>query len=251
MNDLYVEPPHLSVAIYGNVPEHETFARLSSVLSEAGCSPEYLVEVAAADIDFEMVSALGGNRETITVDSARYDRLIDGLEPDLRVLRAGYSHRKYGDVVVGYETRKGPDAHPIGVSVSAGALGFPVSLWSAKQRREAYALADWSQSLLESAASACKPLYGAVGVEYSLPTPHKLADVRAGIPTEWFVSRFLLDRESSLEGKLRSLYANGAVSEWTDGIFCSGWTPYNSRRVTVDQPSEAARSTARVLGRAL
>jgi hypothetical protein len=251
MGELYVEPPQLTVAVYGNAPERETFAQLCSVLPAAGCSPDYLLEVAPADIDFEMISDLGANRDMITVDSGRYERLLAGQEPDLRVLQARYSHRKYGHAVVGYEMRKGTGAHPVGASVSAGALGFPDSLWSAKQRREAYALADWSRSLLETAAAACKPLYGAVGIEYSLPTPSKLADTRAGIPTEWFISRDVLNQASSLEGKLRALYTEGAVTEWADGIFCSGWEPYNSERKTVGQPSETARSTARTLGRTL
>lgn len=250
MADLYVEPPHLTIAVYSNLDERETFGHLCTVLPQLGCSPTYMVEVAAMMLDFDMVSDLGENRAILHTSPGRYDQLIAARESDVRVLRAGYSHRKYGDLVVEYEMEEGSDSHPIGVSLSAGDLGIPGSLWSAKQRSAAYGIAEWSLSLLHSAVSVCTPLYGAVGVEYSLPTPRKLADFKAGIPTEWFVSRALLDHDRSLEERLRAMYLGGEVMNWGEGIFASGWAPYNGRHCTVGQPSDVARNTAKALGKA-
>jgi hypothetical protein len=249
MTELSIEPPQLTISVYSNQDERETFKQLCLMLSEFDCTPTFDIEIAPAALDFEMISDLGSSRKIIKVSSYRYDQLIRSLEPGLRALRAGYFHRKYGNVAVAYEMREGSDYHPVGVSVGAGDLGLPDSLWSAKQRRSAFKMAEWASSVLKSAASACKPLYGAIGVEYSLPTPRKLPSIRAGIPTEWFVSHTLLNREPSLEEKLRNIYADGSVTDWADGIFCSGWSPFNAERLTVEQPSKVSRDTAETLGR--
>ena len=251
MTDFDLEPPHLTIAVYSDRDERQTFTQLCSVLPKLECSPTHRVEVAPAALEFEMVSDLSGNRETITVSHERYSQIIASLEPGLRAVRAGYSHPKYGNVVAEYEIKEGPDPHPIGASLSAGDLGFPDFLWSAEQRSAAYSMAEWTLSILKAAASACQPLYGAIGVEYSLPTPTKLADSSAVFPNNWFVSRALLIQYPSLEEQLRTIYSDGEVTDWEEGVFCSGWAPYNSGRRTLSQPEEAARNFAAATERAV
>jgi hypothetical protein len=251
MSDLYVEPPHLTTAIYSDRPETETFARMCDVVLKLNCTPLGLLDVAPRDRDFELLSDLGAAREVRAVSPARRSQLIAGQDPELRVLRAGYAHRKFGKVVVEYIQRIGPGPHPIGVSVGSDSLGVPDSLWSASQRKAAYAIAGWSRDVLEAAVSKCNPLYGAIGVEFSLPTVRQLKDGKARLTTELFVSRRLLDRDQSLEEKLRRAFAGGDVISWVDGLFYAGWAPFTSTRATVEDPRMTIESAVSALRRAL
>src|SRR4051794_35068 len=135
---MHLEPPHLLVSVYSDQPEVETFARLCDVAQGSGCVPSNVVDVAPSNLDFELLSDLGGSREIVNPSPARYARLIAGKESDLRVLRAGFKHRKFGVAVVEYLQKTGPGSHPISLSVSAEAFGIPESLWSSAQRRSAY-----------------------------------------------------------------------------------------------------------------
>lgn len=251
MPELYVEPPHLTTAIYSDRPETETFARMCDVVLELNCTPLGLLDVAPLDRDFELLSDLGAAREVREVSQVRCSQLIAGQDPELRVLRAGYAHRKFGRVVVEYIQRVGAGPHPIGISVGSGALGVPDSLWSASQRKAAYAIAGWSRDMLEIAASRCAPLYGAIGIEFSLPGARQLKAGKGKLTTELFVSRRLFDLDQILEEKLRRAFAGGDVTPWADGMFYAGWAPFTSTRATVDDTKMTIESAASSLSRAL
>lgn len=247
MPEMRLQPPHLTVAVYSGQSEVETFAQMYDIARELGCVPLNVVEVAPMECDFELLSDLGIASKTLKPDSTRLGQLIAGQDPALRVLRAGCSHRKFGKVIIEYQQKTGPGAHPIGVSVAADSLGIPEQLWSASQKRSAYAIAEWSRTLLETAVPRCAALYGAVGVEFSLPTPWQLSNGKPRLATELFVSRRLLDQDEAGERKLRQAFSGGEVVVWGEGVFFSGWAPYNSRRITVDDPTVVTDAAARVL----
>jgi hypothetical protein len=251
MSELYPQPPHLSVAVYSDRPEAETFARMCDAARDLGCVSLNLVEVAPADLDFELVSDLGAAKEIRPVSPAEFTELVADPASATRLLRAGFSHRKYGKVVVEYVQRVGLGRHPIALTVASDSLGIPDSIWSGRQRKSAYALAAWSTSALRTASSLSDPLYGAIGIEFSLPAAPKLAAGQGRVPSEVFVSRRLIEADQSLEERLRQAFAGGDVAAWEHGRFYSGWAPFTSRRVSVEDPKAAADNAARALRSAL
>jgi len=246
-DDMYLEPPHLTVSIYSDQPEVETFARMCDVAQKFDCVPSNLVDVAPLNQDFELLSDLRGAREVMHPSTVQYARHIAGKEPELRALRAEFNHRKFGRVIVEYLQGIGPVAHPIGLSASAGSLGIPENLWSTGQRRSAYSIADWTRSLLELATLQCNALYGGIGVEFTLLTPWKIKEGAPRFATEIFISRHLIDRSVTLERKLRQAFPGGETTSWNNGLFFSGWAPYNLSRGTVADPAV----TSDIIGRAL
>lgn len=250
MADIYPAPPHLTVSIYCERPELESFALMHDVASEFGCQPANVVEVAPVDQEFELVSDLGFAKELLKIDSRRYSQLIAGQNPGSRVLRAGLSSRKFGKVVVEYLQRLGPGRHPVAVSLDSDALGVPESLWSAKQRRAAYSMAGWSRALLEVASSRCDALYGAIGVEYSLPTPWQIRTKSPRLPSELFISRHLVSIDGVGES-LRRTFSGGEVREWDNGTFFSGWAPFNSNHTTACQTRDVGAAAVGALRLAL
>jgi hypothetical protein len=248
MSEMYSEPPHLMVAVYAdNQPDIDTFALTCDVVQELNCTPLGLIEVGPSDQEFELLSDLGTAREILKPSPARYVQIIAGQAPELRALRVAYRHRKFGKVIVEYQQRIGPGMHPICVSLSAGPLGIPESLWSASQRRSTYAIAEWSCSVLEMTVLRCDALYGAIGVELSLPTPWQLWNKKPRLATELFVSRRLMDASVLLEGKLRQAFSGGKVSDWQNGLFFSGWAPYNLERASLGNPAIATNVAASAL----
>jgi hypothetical protein len=251
MSEMYVDPPHLTVAVYSTDPEIATFAMMCDVVREFGSEPVNMVEVAPKDRDFELLADLGDAKTLEVVDPARRAQLVAGQDPGLRVIRARYSHRKYGKVIVHYELRNGSGPHPIGATVSAGAMGFPEELWSASMRRSVYALAGWTRDILRAAAAKLNPLYGAIGAEFALSPPQELIAGGHDLATELFVSRCLLDEDRWLDSKLREAFAGGEITDWNEGIFYSGWPPYNTRRASVKDAEFTIRAAARALAGAL
>lgn len=118
---MYVNPPHLTVAVYSADPEIIAFARMCDVVRDLGYDPRNLVEVAPAALDFELLADLGDAMMVQEVNPARRAQLVQDQDPGLRVIRAAYYHREFGKVIVRYELRRGSGPHPIGVTVSAGA----------------------------------------------------------------------------------------------------------------------------------
>lgn len=251
MSEIYPEPPHLTVAVYSSHSEADTFTQLCQTAHDMDCVPRNLVEVAPWSQDFEFVSDLGAAKETLNVSAARFEQLVAGLDPVVRTLRAAYSHRKFGTVVVEYIQRTGPGRHPIGLSLGSASLGIPDTLWSRSERQSAYAIAGWSRSVLQAASSRCEALYGAVGVEFSLPVPAQLTSGKERLVTELFISGRLIDRDKSIESKLRQAFTSGAVVNWRDGVFFSGWAPFNDQRVSISDPGPAVDAAASALGAVL
>lgn len=248
---MYPDPPHLTVAVYSTQPEITTFAMMCDVVRDLGCNPVNMVEVAPIDRDFELLTDLGDAATVEVVDPARRAQLVAGQDPGLRVIRARYSHREFGKVIVHYELRNGSGPHPIGVTVSAGAQGYPEDLWSASMRRSAYAIAGWTRDVLQAASSRINPLYGAIGVEFALSPPQELIAGGSDLGTELFVSRRLLDEDRSLDSKLREAFSGGEITNWREGTFYSGWAPYNTRRASVRDTAATIRAAARALANAL
>ncbi|GAA3445499.1 hypothetical protein [Planomonospora venezuelensis] len=224
MSELYCEPPHLTVGVYGRGPEADTFAALCSIMPEVGGSPVGTFEVAPIDLSFDLLSDLGTSRRVIKASGDRLRNLLAGEDADLRVVKAAFSHRAFGPVVVEYILKYGPDRHPVGVTTSAGTLGMPDWTWSKSDRRKGRSLAAWSVEVLRAAAERCKPLYGAVGVEFSLPTPQQLVVDHALMPTEMYLSRKLLGGGAESGAAFRGLFPQ--TSHWSDGMFVSAWDPY-------------------------
>lgn len=251
MSEMYVDPPHLTVAVYSTRPETTTFAMMCDVVRDLGSDPVNMVEVAPMDLDFELLSDLGDASMVEVVNPARRAQLVAGRDPSLRVIRARYSHRKFGKVIVHYGLRNGSGPHPIGATVSADALGFPEELWSARMRRSASAITGWTRDILQAAVSKINPLYGAIGVEFSLSSVPELIAGDYGLSTELFVSRQLLDEDRRLDSKLREAFSGGEITDWNEGTFYSGWSPYNTRRASVRDPTFTIRTAARALASAL
>src|SRR5262249_52879679 len=130
MSELYVEPPHLTTAIYSDRPETETFARMCDVAIELNCTPLGLLDVPPLDRSCDLLSSLGDATRVREVSQVRCSQLIAGQDPELRVLRAGYAHRKLGRIIVEYIQRIGAAPHPTAISVGSDSLGVPDSLWS-------------------------------------------------------------------------------------------------------------------------
>lgn len=251
MSEMYLDPPHLSIAMYSDQPEVVTFSRVCEVMRELGCKPLNLVEVVPRDREFELLSDLADVREILTPNLAQCNQLIAGEDPKRRVLRAGFVRRKSDTVLVEYQYKTGADRHPVAISLASRSLGLPESLWSAGQRKSAYAIAVWARAALEVATSRCGARYGFIGVESSLPTPSQIKSKKSRLATELFVSRQLLDRKKSLEDRLRQVFSDGEVVVWENGVFLSGWAPFNSRRTTLSDPAETTRLSVELLKGAL
>lgn len=251
MTALYPEPPHLTVAIYCERAEIDVFAEMHQLAISFGCVPTNVVETAPIALDFEFVSDLGQASEVSTLDPNSYARLTSGRNAELRAVRAGFIHRKFGSVVVEYLQKAGPGFHPVGLSLNAQSLGIPDSSWSARQRKSAYAVADWSRSLLDAATSQCGALYGAIGVEFSLPNPWKIRTGKPRLTTEIFVSSELTGQNEFLGRDLRNAFSEGGVEMWGSGTFFSGWFPFNSQRKTVSDVTAVTDIVRTALKRAL
>lgn len=247
---MYVEPPQLTVAVYSDQPEARTFSQVCGAAESMGCAPVGRIEVAPADREFELLSDLGVLRETLEPSPARYTQLIAGEITDQLVLRAAFSHQKYGKVIVEYQQKTGSGRHPVGLTVASGPLGIPDSMWTSSQRRSAYSLATWTRSAFEKLAAKPSVKYGAIGVEFSLPTPAQIKNGKPRLTTEIFISSRLLADESR-EAQLRDIFSGGEVVGWTHGLFCSGWGPYNARRATIDNVAAAGTRVLSVLRAAL
>lgn len=247
MGDFYPEPPHLIVALYCECPEGDTFRLLNDVIIELGGQPANAVEVAPADQEFELLSDLTGHKRILSVDSDLYGELIAGEDTKTRVLKAGFTNRQCGRLVVEYLQRVGPGRHPVAVSTGSGSLGIPDFLWTTAQRQNAYSMGEWSRELLETVCSRWDVLYGAIGVEFSMPTPWQIKTKRPRLPTEIFVSRQLAGQGGLVEEGLRRAFVDGELLEWNSGLFLSGWAPFNANHVTVTDPSKTAAAALSAL----
>jgi hypothetical protein len=207
-----------------------------------------LVEVAPRGQRFELLSDLGDFRKLQSPGLARIGDLIAGRDENIRVVRAAYSHRDLGKVLVEYQWKRGADRHPVCVSTAADSLGLPHHIWTDDDREAAYSIGTWARDTFEQLITECKAEYGMISVENSLPTPSMLKTLRLPLSTEIFVAGTILHRQAFLESGLRDLFATGDIKHVGDGIVFSGWAPFNSQRTTLDDPDRAARKVASLLG---
>lgn len=249
MSELYPAPPHLSVAVYSDQPEERTFAQMCDVAARTGCLPLNVALATSAGAEFEMVSDL--DREEIQVSPDRFERLILGQDTEARALRAGFRHPGLGTAVVGYVPGTDTGTHAVEISIGSDWLGMPEEFWDDENRRAAYARADWSIDVLRAAVERCDPLYGSIGVEFSLPTPRAICEKEWDLRAELFVSRHLLRKDTSLETRLRDAFAEGEVTGWDSGIFCVAWAPYSTKRTTASDIGRARDAAANAIRDAL
>jgi hypothetical protein len=73
---------------------------------------------------------------------------------------------------------------------------------------------------MRTACDSITPLYGALMVEETLPTPPKLHTLRS---KDVFVPDRLLAADRALEPDLRNHYGDDRISRWRTGIYCAGW----------------------------
>ncbi|WP_432893183.1 hypothetical protein ACQPYH_19415 [Kribbella sp. CA-245084] len=210
MNTLYPKPPHLTVAVWSGDDDRSTFARACEVAAEFGCTP------------------------------------TGASEDGPGVSKVGYRGKGLGTVIV--EHLFGPDteAHPVAISLSAAALGWPEGMWTANDRKAAYKLAGWATDVLRELTARTGALYGSIAVEETLPTPSAL---RAGTP----ITSLPFLSAKLPPAALRTFQAAFPQTQpiaWHHGTFFPGWRPFaRANPSTVDRTALRAASTA--LGNAL
>lgn len=250
---LYPDPPQLSVSVYADqVAGRAAYAAVCGVLEERGASPTGRVDTAPAGAGFDAVSDLAEVIDHLEVGGHRFAALVRAGEAapagQAVAVRAGYTVKPVGLAVVTYERRAATDAHPVAVLAGSGALGLPDEARSGRERREADKIGRWARETLRAVCAAVDPLYGALAVEDTLPTPHTLASRNR--LTNVYVSDRLLATSDRLERRLRECYEGGDAARWEKGIYLSGWAPFNEARRSVADPHETGRRTASLLAAA-
>ena len=198
--------------------------------------------------DFRLIADLGDVARIIEHDPKVARDLIFGRDAETRVVRAGYRHPRFGHVILEYLLNEPGDRHPVAVATSAEALGLPIELWTEDDHRQGRQFADQSRELLREVVARTDPLYGGIGVEFGLPTPTELRAGRVNFPTELYVSRALLGRNTLAVSRLEAAYGDGDIDDWEDGRFYACWTPFVQHETqkndyaAVTQESRAALS---------
>jgi hypothetical protein len=248
---LYPEPPHLTIAVWSDQSEDVTFAKLCELVQRHGCVPLNRVQTVPRDRTFEWISDLADVMSEVDTDRAGFADLVVGADPARRPVRAGFSHKKFGTVLVEYLGAPAGERHPMAVSLGAGALGLPEQLWSRADRSAADKIVRWSKAILEDMTETNPVRYGAIGVEFTLATPAHLGDDSLGLTTELFVSGELLATAPAVDAGLRDLFGAVGLTEWRKGLFVAGWAPFNERHVSIDDLAEARRRCRQLLARAV
>lgn len=251
MAELYPEPPHLTIAFYASADEAECFFRICELLQASECSSQGVLEVAPWDRDFELRSDLADVVRRIHADGERLRSLLEGDLSVGRPVRAGFTHRKFGIVVVEYLAAPMQDRHPVGVSLGAGPLGVPPNLWKKADRSKAGRIAEWSKRIMMTGSAACSALYGGIGVEATLATPSALRGGARLLPSEVFVSNAVLASNPNLLQTLRTEFDNNQDASWDHGVFFSAWSPFNDGQITLPGIPSRFRDSSRALGTAL
>jgi hypothetical protein len=252
---LYPDPPHVSVSVYADrMAERAAFGAVCRAVEERGGAPNGLVDTAPRGASFEAVSDLAEVIDHLRVDPARFAALVHGTagegadgDGEVDVVRAGYTAAPVGTAVVTYDPAGAAEAHPVTVLADSGTLGMPDDSWSGRDRRAAARVGRWARDLLRASCAAIDPLYGALAIEESLPAPSLLATYGDRLTTV-YVSGRLLTASPRMAERLRECYAGGDVVEWENGVFLSGWAPFNEAGRTVADPRAAGRRTAALLG---
>ena len=167
--DLYPEPPHLSAFVMPALDTWEALGLAWDVLNGAGCAYTGDVLVAREREWFRDVSDV--ERDVIRSNDAPHDLLAQH-----GVLRIQFRHRGIGTIALGLSSAgEFGEPHPLEVAVHAGAMSFPVEMWSRSDRQSAKRLMGWMEGLLLDLAGPTKAQYGAIGIDATFPTPAVLA----------------------------------------------------------------------------
>lgn len=243
MTELYPEPPHLTIAVWTAEDDEQAFGRACDIAVEFGCTPSGVVELAPRGRPFAMLQDLA-DRSTVELTGAEFESAVHGGDPVSRPLKAGY--RAKGTVIVEHLYGTEVEAHPVAISLSAGALGLPQELWRSKDRKAAYKLAAWATDVLRELTARTGAVYGSIAVEETLPTPSAL---RAGhaISSLPFLSASL---PSTVVHKFQTAFNQTKPVNWTHGTFFPGWHPFaNGAPSEINRGALATASTT--LGNAL
>jgi hypothetical protein len=238
---LYPEPPHLTIAVWSPEDEESVFGRTCDVVVAAGCVPAGVVESAPRGRQYAMLQDLD-DRSQAQLGADAFEAAVHGRDPVLRPLKAGYRIKGWGTVVVEHLFGTEGETHPVAVSLAADRLGLPDSTWKASDRKAAHRLAEWATGVLRELTVGTGAVYGAIGVEETLPTPSAL---RTGAPigSVVFVTSALPD---GVQARFRAALPG---VQWPAGEFFPGWHPFAESPTPVDQKKLAAASIA--LGEAL
>lgn len=235
MRELYPDPPHLSVSLYSeNLSEDAAFAAVCRAVQEAGGTPTGNLEIFPRAHDFCWASELTDVSQAQTVAEDAFWLLIEGKDPQTRIAKAGFTADTPGLVVISLKSKgdNDPSRHPVAASMYADQLGIPAQLRNKCDDARAKALAMWAETLMRIACDNIAPLYGAMMVEETLPTPPKLDKLRS---KDVFVPDRLLAADHALEPDLRNHYGDDRISRWRTGIFYAGWQGFHPDRTYQQQ----------------
>ncbi|MGW7351776.1 hypothetical protein [Streptomyces sp. NPDC054784] len=232
MEQLYPEPPHLTISLYSDEDETLTYAKICKALQNFDCTGLEILQVVRKNQLFESLSDLSGEIETINAQQVRWNTLTSGEDTELRVVKAGFWHRKLGKVVASYLAAPAMNRHPLEVFISADALGFPLHLLEKQQRAAAYARARWTKMLAQTVFSVTGAQYGAIAVEQTIPPPCLMRSRPPAEITEIYVASDVLAGHPGLESGLAQVYADFSIENWKTGNLYCAWGPFTQREST-------------------
>ncbi|MFD3402270.1 hypothetical protein ACFWUU_16420 [Kribbella sp. NPDC058693] len=243
MTDLYPSPPHLTIAVWAGSGDELAFGRACDTAVEFGCAPSGAVEVGPRGEPFAMLQDLE-DRSTEHLNGADFDSMVHGGHPVSRPLKAGFRRKGTGTVIVEHLLGTATEPHPVAISLSAGALGWPKELSTAKDRKAADRLAAWATDVLRDLTARTEALYGSIAVEETLPTPTAL---RTGTPlsTQPFLSTNL---PPAVLRAFHTAFPQSHPTPWPHGTFFPTWKPF-ANPSTVNRSALTTASTT--LGHAL
>jgi hypothetical protein len=218
MKEFDVEPPEILICVYPTVSGGKCFATLCQVLIDLGCKP---------------------GPETA--------RRLAYVDPDEPMTDAGFRHRLFGTVTVGYGW------YSSGYTTTAPWLVVSVhapSFWDGArskrvERRAAEQLDPWAREVLRLCVNQCQVYYGTVGFECSLITSTEFDGGWNGQLSAIFVSGRVLTGYPQVRAAFEADYRRGEVQDWGHGrLFCSV-------RTSDDVWVEGSHRTSKLLGRAV
>ncbi|HST86009.1 MAG TPA: hypothetical protein VLL08_29995 [Kineosporiaceae bacterium] len=196
MKEFDVESPQLMVCVYPAGSQGECFIALCQALVGLGCKP---------------------GQETA--------RHLARNDSDAPMVDAGFQHRLFGTVTVGYGWySNGHVTQAPWLVVRVHAHGS----WSGTrlpriERRAAEQLDPWTREVLRLCVNQCQVYYGTIGFECSLITSTELDGGWNGMPSSIFVSGRVLTGHPQVRAAFEADYRRGEVQEWDSGrLFSSG-----------------------------
>lgn len=225
------------------------FSAICAALESQGAKPGDRIETAPRSRLFDSRSDLAGELELLMPDPTRFAALVSSSDPVHRVVSAAYQDKAMGRLGVVLERNPSGQHHPVAVLADAKELGLPDFDWTSAERRRAVKAGLWARDLLKLISHEADPLYGALSIEDTLPPPGLLQS-HGNRLTDVYVSRRLLETGKRLESRLHDCYHDGSVTVWENGIFFSGWSPFNADNRSIADPAMVGRKTADLLAQA-